>query len=129
MARRSPLVATYPAIVARVSLACVLGSAAAWAVESPPDPAQKLQLTLTEIELESIIKRYQESLGLSQLISLEEVTVKAFVVPLKMRDSTQDAWGGIAAPFWALLHPTQSWRILLPVPPKEPAPDTSDQGQ
>jgi hypothetical protein len=46
-----------------------------------------------------------------------------------MRDVSQDAWGGIAAPFWALLHPKDAWRILVPIPHKgtqvdeRPAPD------
>jgi hypothetical protein len=25
-------------------------------------------------------------------------------------------WGGIAAPIWAILNPTQAWRILAPLP-------------
>lgn len=33
--------------------------------------------------------------------------------------STPRVWGGIAAPFWALLHPTQAWRILAPLPPDQ----------
>jgi hypothetical protein len=127
MGRRSQFVAEKTALVVRVSLACVLSNATAWAEESPPVPAQKFQLTLTEIELEAAIKRYQESLGLTQQISLEEVTVKASVITVKMRDSTQDVPGGIVAPFWALMHPAQSWRILMPIPPKDPAPGASDQ--
>jgi len=46
-----------------------------------------------------------------------------------MRDPSQDAWGGIAAPFWAFMHPKDAWRIFVPIPPKgtkrdeRPAPD------
>jgi hypothetical protein len=36
--------------------------------------------------------------------------------------STPDIPPGIAAPFWALFHPTQAWRILLPL-----APDQAEQ--
>lgn len=33
--------------------------------------------------------------------------------------NTPTAWPGIAAPFWALLNPTQSWRIFAPLPPDQ----------
>jgi hypothetical protein len=44
---------------------------------------------------------------------------------------TPEIWGGIATPFWALLHPTQAWRILFPLPPDqtrgtEKKPDATD---
>jgi hypothetical protein len=32
---------------------------------------------------------------------------------------TPDIWQGIATPFWALLHPTQAWRVFLPLPPDQ----------
>jgi hypothetical protein len=32
---------------------------------------------------------------------------------------TPDVWPGIAAPVWALLNPTQSWRIFAPLPPDQ----------
>jgi hypothetical protein len=28
----------------------------------------------------------------------------------------EEMWGGILAPVWAVLHPTQAWRIFLPIP-------------
>jgi len=40
--------------------------------------------------------------------------------------------GGILAPFWALLNPTQAWRILAPLPPDQTSkmdnspPDATD---
>ena len=39
-----------------------------------------------------------------------------------MEDVYDEMWGGVLAPIWALMHPTQSWRILLPVPPEKVAP-------
>ena len=33
--------------------------------------------------------------------------------------NTPDVWPGIAAPLWALMHPTQSWRIFAPLPPDQ----------
>lgn len=32
---------------------------------------------------------------------------------------TPTVWSGLAAPFWAVLHPTQAWRIFLPLPPDQ----------
>ena len=32
---------------------------------------------------------------------------------------TPEIWPGIGAPFWALLHPTQAWRIFGPIPPDQ----------
>jgi hypothetical protein len=29
------------------------------------------------------------------------------------------AWGGLAAPVWAFLNPTEAWRILAPLPPDQ----------
>ena len=33
--------------------------------------------------------------------------------------TTPDVWGGLAAPFWALAHPSQAWRIFAPLPPDQ----------
>jgi hypothetical protein len=33
--------------------------------------------------------------------------------------NTPSVWPGIAAPVWALLNPTQSWRIFAPLPPDQ----------
>jgi hypothetical protein len=35
---------------------------------------------------------------------------------------TPVAWSGIAAPFWALAHPTEAWRIFAPLPPDQAHP-------
>jgi hypothetical protein len=32
---------------------------------------------------------------------------------------TPKVWSGLATPFWALLHPTQAWRIFFPIPPDQ----------
>jgi hypothetical protein len=39
------------------------------------------------------------------------VQANAPLLPMK---SALDVPGGIIAPFWALAHPTQAWRLLLP---------------
>lgn len=81
----------------------------------------------TRTEIEAFVSSYEARHGPAPANFLEEVDVKAPPVPLRMRDLSQDVWGGVAAPFWALLHPTQAWRILLPIPPKRAAPDESDE--
>jgi hypothetical protein len=46
----------------------------------------------------------------------EEVVVTAPEDLLPMPGVYDQMWGGILAPVWAVLHPTQAWRIFLPVP-------------
>jgi hypothetical protein len=49
----------------------------------------------------------------------EEITVTAPAELLPMNENVYDRmWGGILAPVWALVHPTQAWRIFLPIPPE-----------
>ena len=47
---------------------------------------------------------------------LEEVVVTAPEDLLPMPGVYEEMWGGILAPVWAVLHPTQAWRIFLPIP-------------
>jgi hypothetical protein len=49
--------------------------------------------------------------------NIEEVEVQGARVPAPT--FTPRVWPGIAAPFWALLHPTQAWRIFGPIPPDQ----------
>ncbi|HEY0682687.1 MAG TPA: hypothetical protein VGD45_10180 [Steroidobacter sp.] len=32
---------------------------------------------------------------------------------------TPNVWPGIAAPFWAVMNPSQAWRIFAPLPPDQ----------
>ncbi len=48
---------------------------------------------------------------------LEEVEVQG--ARERMPTSTPDVWPGIAAPLWAMLNPTQAWRIFAPLPPDQ----------
>ena len=86
------------------------------AAEQPRPPVRPLRLTLTQAEMRAIVARYQNDRGGVMNRPLDEVVVTAPVELLPMRDITQDVWGGLAAPLWALLHPTQAWRIFLPIP-------------
>ena len=90
-----------------------------------------LNLLLTQSELRDFVQSYETKTGqnLTSPIDDDEVVVRAPGMLAPMRDVSQDAWGGIAAPFWALLHPKDAWRILVPIPQKgtrqdeRPAPD------
>jgi hypothetical protein len=44
----------------------------------------------------------------------EEVEVRGTRIP-----ATPDVWGGLGAPVWGLLNPTQAWRIIAPIPPDQ----------
>ena len=90
-----------------------------------------LNLLLTQSELRDFVQSYETKTGqdLTSPIDDDEVVVRAPGMLAPMRDVSQDAWGGIAAPFWAILHPKDAWRILVPIPQKgtrqdeRPAPD------
>lgn len=45
-------------------------------------------------------------------IELDEVKVEG---PSEL-PPVKPVWPGLLAPFWALAHPTQAWRIFTPVP-------------
>jgi hypothetical protein len=81
-----------------------------------------LDLLLTREELRSIVHRYEIRTGevLTAPSDEDEVVVVGPRELAPMRDASQDAWGGIAAPFWALMHPKDAWRIFVPIPPKGP---------
>ena len=93
---------------------------------------EPLNLLLTRDELRSLVSAYEARTGevLTAPIDDEEIVVTAPAEQVPMRDLSQDVPGGIAAPFWALMHPKNAWRIFVPIPPKEdarpaerPAPD------
>lgn len=81
-------------------------------------PRKPLALSLTQSEMGSILFRYQPEPSDAGHSAFDDVTVMAPAELQPMRDPAHEIWGGIAAPVWALLHPTEAWRIFLPVPPK-----------
>ena len=86
--------------------------------ETHPAPHGPLRLTLTPEQMQTIIAKYQTKTGSNPQDRLDEITVRAPAELQPMLDPARDVWGGIGAPLWALLHPTQAWRIFLPIPPK-----------
>jgi hypothetical protein len=74
------------------------------------------QLMPTPPEVEAVVARYGLDAGYAPDSQLEEIIVTAPAETLPMSDVTRDAWTGLAAPVWALLHPAQGWRIFVPIP-------------
>jgi hypothetical protein len=101
-----------------MGLTCLGLSQACWSDDAPPP--KPLNLLLTRDELRAIAERYVWVAPEPERANeLEQVTVKAPSYLAPMRDPSQDVAGGIAAPFWALAHPKDAWRIFLPIPPKD----------
>lgn len=110
---------------------------AAWAAEETPAPdlaqslkatstaSQPLNLLLTQDELRAVVRNYETRTGENHTapITDEEILVKAPGMLAPMRDPSQDVGGGIFAPFWAIMHPKDAWRIFVPIPPKGPVRD------
>lgn len=51
--------------------------------------------------------------------NIEEVEVEGARGRTAPPPDTPTVWPGILAPFWAITHPTQAWRILAPLPPDQ----------
>ena len=90
-----------------------------------PANAKPLWLPQTRSDWDSIVSGIRSSPGYGGNAvdgQLEEVPVTAPAELLPMDDVYDEMWGGVLAPVWAIFHPRQSWRILLPVPPEKVAP-------
>ncbi len=81
---------------------------------------QPLNLLLTQSELIAVVRNYEIRTGevLTAPTGDEEILVTAPGYRAPMRDPSQDVAGGIVAPFWAIMHPKDAWRIFVPIPPK-----------
>jgi hypothetical protein len=88
-------------------------------------PAHRLDLRIGDI------RKYmtpEEFRALSTPPDDSNTVVVQANAPLLPMKSALDVPGGIIAPFWALAHPTQAWRLFLPDPRVNiqniPPPDT-----
>jgi hypothetical protein len=85
--------------------------------ETTTTPARKpLDLRPPKITELYTSEQLNQILAATLRSDMEEVEVE------EQRDrmpNTPTPWEGIAAPFWALLNPTQSWRIFAPLPPDQ----------
>jgi len=70
---------------------------------------------ITELFSQETIDRTLRAAANSNVIEEVEVEARRSGIPL----NTPVVWPGPLAPFWALLHPTQAWRILAPLPPDQ----------
>lgn len=79
-----------------------------------PKPLDLRAPTITKLytqrQLDQLIARMEAR-------NIEEVEVEGARIPAPT--FTPRVWPAIAAPFWALFHPTQAWRILAPLPPDQ----------
>jgi hypothetical protein len=99
-------------------LSCLLLAGTGWSDEKSTS-GTPLDLLLTREELQAIANRYASIAPAGEEADeLAQVTVRAPAELARMRDPSQDIMGGIAAPFWAIAHPKDAWRIFLPIPPK-----------
>jgi hypothetical protein len=90
---------------------------AAAANTAPPATPQPLDLRPPKITQLYTSQQLQDLLETMARRHIEEVEVEGARVPPPT--FTPRVWPGIAAPFWALLHPTQAWRIVLPIAPDQ----------
>lgn len=86
---------------------------------SPPAAAKAKPLDLRPPDITTLYtsQRLAELLEKLEAKNIENVEVEGARVPPPT--FTPRVWPGIAAPFWALLHPTQAWRIFAPIPPDQ----------
>ncbi|HKU16810.1 MAG TPA: hypothetical protein VJQ52_20625 [Steroidobacteraceae bacterium] len=92
-------------------------AAAATAPTAATAPARRLDLRPPDITKLLTPKQLEDLLEKLDKENIEEVEVEGGRVPAP--SFTPRVWAGIAAPFWALFHPTQAWRILAPIPPDQ----------
>lgn len=76
--------------------------------------ARKLDLRIPNITELYTEEQIQALLAATFQEHTEEVQVRG-----RRETVTPNVWPGIAAPFWAILNPTQAWRIIAPLPPDQ----------
>ena len=92
-------------------------AAATTATTAAAAPAKPLDLKPPRITELYSSEQLEAMLDKMEAQHLEGVEVEGERIPTPK--FTPDIWPGIAAPFWALLHPTQAWRIFGPIPPDQ----------
>jgi hypothetical protein len=76
--------------------------------------SRPLDLRAPDIEEILTPEQIAHALASTREGNIEEIEVEGVRTPAP--PSSPEVWPAIAAPFWALLHPTQAWRIFFPVP-------------
>lgn len=110
-------------LVIMAAVALAMSEAIADELAAPPNnrPSQE-QATDLDLRAPSLHELYTEEQIAALLAKARneekgDVEVEGTREPPPPRTPT--VWRGIAAPFWALLHPTEAWRILFPMPPDQ----------
>jgi hypothetical protein len=98
-------------------LASAPGAVADEAASQPPERPRTLDLRAPDIAKLFTPAQIEQALARSRSENIEEVEVEGARVPPPT--FTPRVWPGIAAPIWAILHPTQAWRIIAPLPPDQ----------
>lgn len=93
------------------------------AVTAEPLPAKRLDLRIGNVRNYMMPNEYREALSMPD--ADKDTVVVEGNRPLLPVKYDQPVPGGIVAPFWALAHPLQSWRLLVP-DPKAPPPGPPD---
>lgn len=103
-----------------IVLAASLAAPFSWSAQTQSAPAQAAQAGL-DLRVPRITELYSAE-QLSYLLAgsaadIEEVEVEGSREPAPQ--FTPDVWRGLLAPIWAVLNPTQAWRIFAPLPPDQ----------
>ncbi|HEY4368107.1 MAG TPA: hypothetical protein VGN07_12820 [Steroidobacteraceae bacterium] len=131
-------VATAATIILAASL-LMLGDIANAGDRPKVDPPKQIaaapkRLDLRAPDITKVFSPAQLNEVLSKALDprIEEVEVEGRRSGQPVPPSSPTVWPAIAAPFWAVMHPTQSWRIVAPMPPDQAsrvgnaAPDATD---
>ena len=102
-------------MAAALGLACAAVRADDKAAATPPP--KPLDLRPPDITKLYTPRQLERMIAKMESDNIEEIEVEGARVPAPT--FTPRVWPGIAAPFWALLHPTQAWRIFAPIPPDQ----------
>lgn len=101
-------------LAATLALACTAAHADDEVASPPPKPldlrAPDVTKLYTQRQLERLIAKMEADF-------IERIEVEGARIPPP--EFTPRVWPGIFSPIWALLNPTQAWRILAPIPPDQ----------
>ena len=115
--------ATALLLAAGLALTCADAFADDEAAAAAPPP-KALDLRPPNITKLYTPRQLERLIAKMEAQNIEEIEVEGARIPPPT--FTPRVWPGIAAPFWALFHPTQAWRILAPIPPDQ-ASDIGNQ--
>jgi hypothetical protein len=102
-------------MAAALGLACAAVRADDEAAATPPP--KPLDLRPPDITKLYTPRQLDRLIAKMEAENIEEIEVEGARVPAPT--FTPRVWPGIAAPFWALFHPTHAWRIFAPIPPDQ----------